>query len=270
VLGLNAIKSEKIWGYELWLASTHPNGKQEDFEAFCGGDYPLLVKVIQANDKLSVQIHPDDVTARLYEGENARGKTECWYVLDAKEDARIVCGLNGIYTGGELRKALKANSIQDCLNYVSVKKGDFIYIPAGTVHAIGGGLRLLEVQQSCDITYRFFDWGRGRECHEEKAIACMKDTPVRSVAAFPGVFSCPYFTLEQIFVEGKYESFADDAPSGKNCEDFTLLFVIEGSGSLNGRNVKAEEIFAIEPGEEIKASGDFSMMKIVPQKHKKH
>ena len=160
MLALKAIKSDKIWGYELWIASTHPNGKQDAFEKFCGGSYPLLVKVIQANDKLSVQIHPDDATARLYEGENACGKTECWYVLDAEKDARLVCGLNGIYTASELRKAIKANSIQDCLNYVSVKKGDFVYIPSGTVHAIGGGLRLLEVQQSCDITYRFYDWGR--------------------------------------------------------------------------------------------------------------
>ena len=147
----------------------------------------------------------------------------------APTPARLVCGLNGVYTPSEIRKALKVSSIQDCLNYVKVKKGDFVYIPAGTVHAIGGGLRLLEVQQSCDITYRFFDWGRGRECQEEKAIACIKDSPVRSVGPFPGVFSCPYFTLEQIFVEGEYEG-----------------------------------------GEEIKATGDFSMMKIVPQKNKKH
>lgn len=269
MLALEAIKSDKIWGYELWIASTHPNGKQDAFEKFCGGHYPLLVKVIQANDKLSVQIHPDDATARLYEGENACGKTECWYVLDAAPDARLVCGLNGVYTASELRKAIKANSIQDCLNYVSVKKGDFIYIPSGTVHAIGGGLRLLEVQQSCDITYRFYDWGRGRECHEEKAIACIKDSQVRSVSSFPGVFSCPYFTLEQIFVEGQYEGVADEASSPRCVEDFTLLFIIEGSGSLNGSSVKAEEIYALAPGEEIKTQGDFSMMKIVPQKRRK-
>ncbi len=269
MLALKAIKSDKIWGYELWIASTHPNGKQDAFEKFCGGSYPLLVKVIQANDTLSVQIHPDDATARLYEGENACGKTECWYVLDADKDARLVCGLNGVYTASELRKAIKANSIQDCLNYVSVKKGDFVYIPSGTVHAIGGGLRLLEVQQSCDITYRFYDWGRGRECHEEKAIACIKDSPVRSVSAFPGVFSCPYFTLEQIFVEDKYEGVADEASSPRCVEDFTLLFIIEGNGSLNGQDVKAEEIYALAPGEEIKAHGNFSMMKIVPQKRRK-
>ena len=269
MLRLNAIKSDKIWGYELWAASTHPNGKQEEFEKFCGGDYPLLVKVIQADEKLSVQIHPDDEIARLYEGENCRGKTECWYVLDAKDGAQLVYGLNGIYTASELRKALKANSIQDCLNYVSVKKGDFIYIPAGTVHAIGGGLRLLEVQQSSDITYRFYDWGRGRECHEEKAIACIKDSPVRAVSAFPGVFSCPYFTLEQIFVEDLYEGSALEAAEPFSSQDFTLLFIIEGSGSINGESVKAEDIYALSPGEEIKASGNFSMMKIAPQKSKR-
>ncbi|MBP5746733.1 MAG: mannose-6-phosphate isomerase, partial [Treponema sp.] len=142
--------------------------------------------------------------------------------------------------------------------------------PSGTVHAIGGGLRLLEVQQSCDITYRFYDWGRGRECHEEKAIACIKDSPVRSISAFPGVFSCPYFALEQIFVEGQYEGVADEASSPRCVEDFTLLFIIEGNGSLNGQSVKAEEIYALEPGEKINAKGDFSMMKILPHKCKKH
>ena len=83
MLKLNPVLSEKIWGDELWIASTHPNGMQKDFMELCGSDYPLLVKIIQANDTLSIQVHPDDLNAVSLEGEGNRGKTECWYVLDA-------------------------------------------------------------------------------------------------------------------------------------------------------------------------------------------
>lgn len=267
MLKLDAIKSEKIWGYELWFASTHPNGCQHDFENFVHGDYPLLIKVIQANDKLSVQVHPDDEKAELYE--HCRGKTECWYVLDAEPDSKLIYGLNGVYNASELRAAIRSNSLEDCLRYVSVQKGDFIYIPAGTVHAIGGGLRLLEVQQSSDVTYRLYDWGRGRECHVEKGIACIKNEGVRNVVKFPGAFSCPYFTLEEISVEKEYTTTIDKAPEKKLSCDYNLLFVIDGSGAINGTSAKAEDIFAFEPGEQVTATGDLHLMKIVPAGPKK-
>ena len=262
MLKLNAIKSDKIWGYELWVASTHPNGCQQDFSSFVGGDYPLLVKVIQANERLSVQVHPDDEKAQLYEG--CRGKTECWYVLSADEGAQLVYGMNGVYTASELRKAIQANSLEDCLRYVSVQPGDFIYIPAGTVHAIGGGLRLLEVQQSSDITYRLYDWGRGRECHVEKGIACIKNEGVRDVRRFPGVFSCPYFTLEEIYVEQSYSTQIGKAAGAAIPGDTVLFFVLDGSGSFNGSPAKAEDIFAVAPGETVEARGDLHMMQITP------
>ena len=267
MLQLNAIKSEKIWGYELWIASTHPNGCQHEFEALLHGDYPLLVKVIQANDKLSVQVHPDDEKAQLYE--NCRGKTECWYVLDAQEGAQLVYGMNGIYTASELRSAIKSNSLEDCLRYVNVQAGDFIYIPAGTVHAIGGGLRLLEVQQSSDITYRLYDWGRGRECHVEKGIACIKNDGVRNVVKFPGAFSCPYFTLEDISVEKEYTGTVDKAAGKTLPSDYILLFVIGGTGTINGKDAKAEAIFAFAPGETMTLTGDLHVMKITPAEPKK-
>ncbi len=262
MLKLSSLKSEKVWGYELWIASTHPNGMQENLKSFVGGDYPLLVKIIQANDRLSVQVHPDDEKAQLYE--NCRGKTECWYVLDAEKDATLVYGFNGIYTQSEIRKAVNAGSPQDLLRFVKVEKGDFIYIPAGTVHAIGKGLRLLEVQQSSDVTYRLYDWGRGRECHVEKAISVIKNDVFRNVSKFPGAFSCPYFTLEEIIVEGSYSGVVDKYAGKAIPEDFVLLFVEQGSGMLNGEKVNAEEIFAFAPGEEINAEGDMSFIKITP------
>ena len=91
MLKLNAIKSEKIWGYELWIASTHPNGLQQDFIKSLGSEYPLLVKIIQANDTLSVQVHPNDAFAVKLEGKGNVGKTECWYVLNAEMGFPIKC-----------------------------------------------------------------------------------------------------------------------------------------------------------------------------------
>ncbi|MBQ9539403.1 MAG: class I mannose-6-phosphate isomerase [Treponema sp.] len=271
MIKLNAIKSDKIWGYELWIASTHPNGCQKDLEKFVGGDYPLLVKVIQANDKLSVQVHPDDETAQLYE--HCRGKTECWYVLSADKDTQLVHGMNGIYSASEIRKAIETNSLSDFLRYVKVEAGDFIYIPAGTVHAIGGGLRLLEVQQSSDITYRLFDWGRGRECHIEKGIASIKSGGVRSVSKFPGVFSCPYFLMEEITVESSYITQLPGTKSGAADDikpsDYALFFVIDGEGEMNGEKACKEDIFAFAPGEELKASGNLHIMKILPATEKR-
>ena len=193
MLKLNQIRSDKIWGYELWIASTHPNGCQEEFKNAVGGDYPLLVKVIQADDTLSIQVHPDDELAVKLEGPGNRGKTECWYVLDAAPDAKLVYGIKEGYSNQELAKAINENTLESYLEIVSVKPGDFVFIPAGTVHAIGAGLRLMEVQQSCDLTYRLYDWGRGREVHVEKGLAVIKREDMIPVAQFPGEFDCKYF-----------------------------------------------------------------------------
>ena len=254
MIKLNSIRSDKIWGYENWIASTHPKGMQKDFFDFVGGDFPLLVKVIQADDTLSVQVHPnDEVAERL---ENCRGKTECWYVLSARKGAQLIYGLDDTYSADELRDAIKDESLEDMLFYADVKAGDFIYIPAGTVHAIGGGLRLLEVQQSCDITYRLYDWGRGRECHVEKGIACIDESGIQEIAPFAGGFDCPYFGLEEIAVEETFESIADGS-------DVVLYFVLDGKGSVNGVESLKEDIFAFKKGESIKVEGSLKLMKIL-------
>lgn len=260
MIKLNAIKSEKIWGYELWIASTHPNGCQKDFEKFAGGDYPLLVKVIQANDVLSVQVHPDDEKAKLLE--NCRGKTECWYILDAAPGAKLIYGMKKKYSDEELKKAIETSSLEPMMKEVAVKKGDFAYIPSGTVHAIGGGLRLLEVQQSSDITYRLYDWGRGRECHVEKGIACIKNYENQKVIPFPKKFECPYFEMEEVSVDGQYSYSVKEGGSQKKPSDTELLFVLEGSGSVNGQPCNTEDIFALASGENVAVSGKLRIMKI--------
>ncbi|MBP3367506.1 MAG: class I mannose-6-phosphate isomerase [Treponema sp.] len=259
---LSAIRSEKIWGYEDWIASTHPGGQQPELLALAGGDYPLLVKVIQADETLSVQVHPDDEKAALYE--QCRGKTECWYVLAAAENAQIVCGLSGDCSAQELESAIRSNSLQSCLKREAVSAGDFVYIPAGTVHAICGGLRLLEIQQSSDVTYRLYDWGRGRECHIEKGIACIKQSDSAKPGPFPGAFSCPYFSLEEITVKGALSVQTGQRRESYEPSDIVLFFVTDGTGTVNGESASREDMFAFAPGETAEFSGSLRLMKITP------
>ena len=261
MIKLKALHFDKIWGYEEWIASVHPGGRQEEFYDEVGKDYPLLVKIIEAKDSLSVQVHPDDQLARELEGEKERGKTECWYVLAAEEGAKLVYGLKGSYTTEELRQAIEEGRLEDYLNLASVKKGDFIFIPAGTVHAIGGGLRLLEVQQSCDITYRLYDWKRGRELHVEKSLQAIKNAPLPPIETFQKSFSCPYFQLNLV------DSIEE---SGKESKD-RLFFVLEaGDGAALSSDsgsypLHAEDIFFIKAGESPALKGKAHLMEIKAQ-----
>lgn len=267
MLKLSPIKSEKIWGYENWIASVYPSQPQKDFLLKAGKDFPLLVKVIQANDTLSVQVHPDDKDAFSIEGQGFRGKTECWYVLDAQKDARLVYGLkkNGgiIFSSDEIRSAIENESLDKMLNFVSVKKGDFIFIPAGTVHAIGKGLRLLEVQQSCDLTYRMYDWGRGREVHIEKSLKVIKQENAEEIKPFAESFDCEYFSLEKKNFSGAYSFLVSNKSRYMN-----LVFVSDGTGSVKSSsgekfNFEKENIFAFEPGEKITFEGSAELIKII-------
>ena len=140
--------------------------------------FPLLAKFIDANDWLSIQVHPDDAQARLLEGE-PRGKTEAWVVLDADEGAKLVIGLEPGSGREQLADAIQQNRLEDLLVYTEVKSGDVLYVPANTVHALGPGILIYEIQQSSDITYRLYDWGRmgldgrPRELHIDKGLASL-------------------------------------------------------------------------------------------------
>lgn len=139
---------------------------------------PVLIKLIDAMDTLSVQVHPDDYKALLFEAQ-PRGKTEAWIVLDCEEDADIVAGLKPGTDCKQLSRAFSEGNIQKLFNIIKVKKGDCIYIPAGAVHSLGKGILVYEVQQPSDLTYRLYDWdrvderGQKRELHIEKAISCI-------------------------------------------------------------------------------------------------
>ena len=270
MLKLNPVELKRIWGYELWIASTHPNGRQEDFAQKCHS-YPLLVKIIQADDILSVQVHPDDESAVKYEGDGFCGKTECWYVLDAEPDAKIVYGLNQEISEEEIKKAIDENHLEQYLNFVNVKKGDFIFIPSKTIHAVGKGLRLLEIQQSCDLTYRLYDWGRGREVHLEKALKVLNYKKMPVIKQFSQSFECEYFSLEQINVKGGWSMYCSG--DAGNPEDVQLLYVlsedkavIRTSEEKIGQKILAEEIYAVKPGEKITVEGRASIMRIRAKK----
>lgn len=165
---------------------------------------PLLLKFLDAADWLSVQVHPDDAQAAELEGE-PRGKTEAWIVLEADPGAQLVIGVKPGASTDDLRRAIEAGKLEDWLVYQPVSKGDVLFVSAGTVHAIGPGLLIYEIQQSSDTTYRFYDWnrvgldGKPRQLHVDKSLAVSKThaipaiTRISSAGADVTVIDSPYF-----------------------------------------------------------------------------
>lgn len=167
---------EKPWGRtdlppSFGGSSTSPIGEVW-FEHPEARDLPLLVKYIFTSEKLSVQVHPNDDEAR--ERGLSRGKNECWYILDAEEGASLGLGLQSPVSADELRVAAMDGSIEQLMDWRPVRAGDFYYVPAGTIHAIGAGITLLEVQQNADVTYRLYDYGRPRKLNLGDGVAVSK------------------------------------------------------------------------------------------------
>ena len=250
-------------GYEEWNLSTHKNrlctikDSETTLLDCIGNTLPIMIKVIQANDTLSVQVHPDDEYSRKYENDN--GKTECWYILDAKEDASLICGIKPGLNKESFSKIIEEGNIESYLEKVSVKPGDMIYIPVGTVHAIEGGLKLIEVQQSSDVTYRMYDWGRDREMHIEKSLDVI-DYDGKNKGGKIENFSkleTPYFTVEKILSNGLYKD--------KVNSDFHSYTVINGNGYITDGNDKIdlnkEETIYIPNNIEYKIVGDLELLK---------
>ena len=251
--------SEKI--AEAWVLSNREDGQSvvlngelagktlgEAIKAF-GGDclgenaksfkyFPLLIKLIDAKDKLSVQVHPDDEYALKNEGEF--GKTEMWYVLDAVPDAKLIYGLNRKVTKKELQEYINSDRITELCNFVPVKKGDVFFIPAGTVHAIGEGMLIAEVQQNSNITYRVSDYGRlgadgkPRALHKEKALDVISREPtplkrdiketVTASTKEKQLADCKYFNVKVIDLSGQIELCQKDS--------FVSLLMLEGEAVL--------------------------------------
>src|SRR5687767_8013463 len=172
---------EKIWGRRDLPAPFGPVPADAPpigeiwFDDPDGDDAALLVKYLFTSEKLSIQVHPDDAAARLRGHE--RGKEEAWHILDAEPGATIGLGLREPMTREALRHAAVTGRIEALLDWRPVRSGDFYYSPAGTIHALGAGLALIEVQQNADLTYRLFDYGRDREIHIDEAVAVAEPGP---------------------------------------------------------------------------------------------
>ena len=256
ILKLNPFYSEKIWGYEEWNLSTHKNGlctvgdSKTTLLDSIGNTLPIMIKVIQANDTLSVQVHPDDEYSRIHENDN--GKTECWYILEAKEDASLICGIKPNMTKESFSKVIENGEIENYLEKVSVK-------PHGTVHAIEGGLKLIEVQQSSDVTYRMYDWGRDREMHIEKSLDVIDYEGKNKGGKIENFtkLQTPYFTVEKIAVNDSYECKVD-------C-DFHSYTIISGSGCVTSKDnkidISKEETIYIPQGVEYMIQGNLELIK---------
>jgi len=282
ILWLQPVYKEMIWGGrklkdiynypipsdktgECWAMSAHPNGDctvlegefsgrtlsslwkehRELFGNIDGDQFPLLVKIIDAREDLSVQVHPDDSYAMKHE--NSLGKTECWYVLDADEGTQMVMGHHA-KTREEFVKAIENSDYDNLLHSFPIKEGDFFYIPAGTLHAICSGSFIYEAQQSSDITYRVYDYHRKDTQGKERELHVQQSIDVTTIPFKPStsdsqvinkidngevkrLVSSPYFTLD------KYELTA--ANTIINDKPFQMVSVIKGIGCIDGKKVKA-------------------------------
>jgi mannose-6-phosphate isomerase len=205
---------------ELWFQRVDKNAP----------DPSLLLKLLFTREPLSIQVHPDDAFARSVGLSN--GKTEAWYILSATPDARVALGLKRRLTPPELRAAIKDGSIVALVQWRSVAKGDIIFVPAGTIHAIGAGIVIAEIQQHSDATFRLFDYGRQRQLHEDSAVAVSdvgpaqaQPVPRRLTATRAALIASPHFVVERI-----------DLPANSswvlNASRETWILVIEGHATI--------------------------------------
>ena len=291
ILFLNPVFTHNIWGgtrlrtdfgYEVegddigecWGVAAHQNGDDTIREGIYAGKklsqlwkeepglfgnvdidrFPLLIKIIDAKDDLSIQVHPNDEYAKVNEN-GSFGKTECWYIIDCPENASLVIGHNA-KTKEELSDMIHQGRWKEFIREIPVKKGDFIQIDPGTVHAIKGGLMILETQQNSDITYRVYDYdrlsnGKPRELHVEKSIDVI-NVPAKSVEdsvksaahveknKLNELYSCQYYKVFKIELDGKME-FEQEYP-------FLIMSVLEGDALLNGQRIKKGDHFILPNG----------------------
>ena len=236
---------------ELWFRRTH---KHAPIPA-------LLLKLLFTSEPLSIQVHPDDEFARSIGLPN--GKTEAWYVLAAAPGARVALGLKRRLTPHALRAAIRDGSIANLTQWRPVAKGDIIFVPAGTIHAIGAGIVLAEVQQRSDTTFRLFDYGRQRELHEECAVAASDAGPVqaqsdprRLTAARTALITSQHFVIERI-----------DLPANSNwalnADRETWILAIEGRALIGVTSISVGDAVFIEDdrtGIEVGAGGMSGLM----------
>lgn len=304
ILFLNPVFVQRIWGgnrlktqfgYEIpsekigecWGVSAHAKGdcvvregiyqgmllstlwkEHPELFGYCDFErFPLLTKIIDSTEACSIQVHPDDDYAREHEN-GSFGKMECWYVLDCHEDTKLVLGHNAT-SREELGEMIRQGKWSEFIREVPIKKGDFIQIDAGCVHAITAGLMVLETQQNSDITYRIYDYGRlengkQRPMHVEQSIdvitvpapmesECIKHAGNLPVNCLNELISCEYYEVWKIDVEGSFVFLQEQL--------FLIMSIVEGEGSVNGHPVCKGDHFIL-PYEfgEVKLEGNMTII----------
>ncbi|AEY67029.1 type I phosphomannose isomerase catalytic subunit [Clostridium sp. BNL1100] len=275
--GLSVVANGEFAGRTLTeLIKSDPVGVVgTKFPSGCS-EIPLLVKLIDANDKLSVQVHPDDNYAAVFE--NSFGKNEMWYVIATKPSAKLVAGLKENVTREKFLRAVKENRIEDCLLQVEVMPGDVINIPAGTVHSIGEGIVIAEIQQTSDITYRLFDYNRvdkngvRRQLHLNKALDVINFGAGRRMAKCDGVkVEVNDTSSKTVFVANRYfacERYELNGEVTEKCDGskFCIYIFLEGNGEIKTgeANVKVnagETVFLPAASGEYTVSGKLKTLK---------
>ena len=248
---------------EAWVLSCHPDGpsiiaegeyagktlteyiEKEGFEVLGTNcrrfrEFPILTKFIDARDNLSVQVHPSNGYALRYEGQY--GKTEMWYILDAEPGAFLYQGFKKAISKEEFRERIENNTLLEILNKVEVHKGDTVFIESGTLHAIGKGILLAEIQQNSNVTYRIYDYGRvdkngrTRELHVDKALAVTNRVPpVKGNNAFPHIADCDYFTVDRINLDGVVRYRMQGSVTEKS---FLSVLILDGEGTISSKGEK--------------------------------
>jgi len=236
---------------------------------------PLLIKVIFAREKLSVQVHPDDKMAQKY-GE-PRGKTECWYALAAEPGAQVAAGLKPGVTLDQIKNEIHDGTLEESLNVLPVDTGDMIYIDAGTVHAIWPGSILLETQQNSDTTYRMFDYGRPRELHIEKSLEATRlvtragKVPPVERADRTVLLNVEHFRIERLPLL-RHRASASLPGQGEPAQGLSYLFAAAGRGRLIGPDFEPVDlpgrgmvaVPASAPAFFIEDLGDLDLIRIAP------
>lgn len=246
---LNPVFHEKIWGashLEPWFRDT-PELTGEVWFA----TPEVLVKFLFTTGDLSVQVHPPDEYARVHE--SSAGKTEMWHILSAEAGAQIALGLARPVTREKLERAALDGSIMELLRWVPVRAGDTFYIPAGVIHAIGAGISLCEIQQNSDVTYRLFDYGRGRELHIDRSLDVAFLDWEHPGAATPEplgpgrelLVESPYFRTERLMFGGEFRVNSAAAVGGE------LLIVIAGKGAIEEQEYSQGQVWKIDPAAEV-------------------
>ena len=253
------IESDKKILAEAWMLSCHPDGAStlangETLADYikhdkkisgtnCKGfrEFPILIKFIDARENLSVQVHPSDDYALAHE--NQLGKSEMWYVLDTNEKAFLYCGFKKKISREEFTARIKNNSLLEVLYAIPARRGDVIFIPAGTIHALGKGVLVAEIQQNSNVSYRIYDYGRDRPLHIDKALDVTNLNPATLRGEnYPHLAACDYFVVDKLTLDGKILSEASGVVDEKT---FLSVLILGGEGKISC----GEENFSYRKGD---------------------